>query len=92
MENLTKNDIKAILNLSVMSGRIETGQRYWIHSFLSIPYSHKLIGKIGIVRELTESIDNCSCFPIEKTRAELSKQIDSITDKLYNHYLSINNL
>lgn len=82
--DLSKNDIRAIFMANIMFGEIETGWRYWVKEFLSLPYLHPLDKDrlTKYIRELTMNVD-FSCYPIEKSYDELLIRINEIVPLLF---------
>lgn len=88
---LTYMDIKTIIEKNSMSGYIETGLRFWVMQSWNMPYGHKLDipGLCRYLMELSSTVDNCSCYPIEKSQSELTDRIIKISKVLIKYHKSL---
>lgn len=88
---ITKKLIINALNENRLSGKIETGQRYWVMDFKTAPYNKPhLQPVINFFKSLDSIEHNFSLSPIAKTSTELSEKINEIADKCYLLYQKIN--
>lgn len=83
---ITLQSITTALNKNRLSGKIETGQRFWVCDFITCSFYES-----EEVKEAVKFLQNLpfSVSPIEKTSTELSNEINKCALKAFEYYKSI---
>lgn len=81
---LSREQIRDILDKNIMEGEIETGRRYWLASFIFLPYGHPLCNTNAskLLREIMETTEGCY-HPMEDTWDKLTQKIDILSGYMF---------
>jgi len=87
---ITRDTIYTVLSLNRISGKIETGQRYWIAEYISVSYSRPELNETAkFLRELSDYC-NYSLAPIYPSPLDLGKRVHELATLAYADYLTNN--